>query len=92
MSWKVRLLKQIIPAKGKPILTLDDAREYLLSVPEARHLEPVQAATQAVSMTAEDRGPIMHAHIRMAELVYELVPPLNRSKPDQPWLQRKARS
>jgi len=93
VSWKARLLKPIIPAKGKPILTLDDARKYLLSLPEARHSEPsVQAATQAVLMAAEGHGPIMHAHMGMAELVYGLTPPLNRSKPDRPWMKRKAQT
>lgn len=83
MSWKARLLKPIIPAKGRPILTLDHARKYLISLPEDRHSDPsVHAATHAVLIAAEGRGPIMHAHIGMAELVYGLVPPL--TKPDRP--------
>ena len=92
MPWKSRLLKPIIPAKGRPILTLDDARKYLLSLPEARHLEPsVQAATQAVLMAAEGHGPIMRAHVGIAELVHGPVPLLDREKLDRPGLQRRAR-
>ena len=93
MSWKARLLKPIIPAKGRPILTLDDARRYLLSLPEDRHSDPaVQAATHALLMAAEGSGPIMHAHIGMAELINKPLQPLNRTKPDRPWMKRKART
>lgn len=81
MSWKARLLKPIIPAKGRPILTLDDARKYLLSLPADRHSESaVQTATHAVLMAAEGRGPIMHAHVGMAELINGPVAPMDDTK------------
>jgi hypothetical protein len=71
MSWKARLLKPIVPTKGKPLVTLEDARKYLLSLPESRHTEPaVQTATEAVLMAGHGKGPIMHAHIGMAQLIY----------------------
>lgn len=92
MSWKSRLLKPIIPAKGAPIVTLDDARRYLLALPEGRHTEPaVQAATEAVLMAGHGKGPIMHAHIGMAQLIHGPAEPVIHEKQQWPWRKRKSR-
>jgi len=62
MRWSIPLSKTIVPAKGKPIKTLADARDYLLNLPKDRHdAEIVQAAIEAVIMAADGRGPILHA-------------------------------
>jgi hypothetical protein len=46
------------------VLTLRDAAAYIMKLPKAeQHLEEWQAATEALMMAAEDRGPLMHARI-----------------------------
>jgi len=56
--------------------TLRDAANYIMKLPKAeqqkRHW---QTAAEAVLMAAEDRGPMMHAHIGMLRA-------LNHGKPD----------
>jgi len=48
------------------VLTLRDAAAYIMKLPKAeQHLEEWQAATEALMMAAEDRGPLMHARIGM---------------------------
>jgi hypothetical protein len=37
-----------VPPGGKPIVTLSDARAYLLALPKSRHNEPVATAIEAV--------------------------------------------
>lgn len=70
MRWSAALSKTIVPAKGPPIKTLADARDYLLKLPMARHEEEVvQAAIEAVLMAADGRGPILHATAGMGLVV-----------------------
>lgn len=65
MSWS-RPFEDPIPTKGKSILTLKDAAEYIGRLPKAEHDTPHwQAATEALIMAAEDRGPLLHARIGM---------------------------
>jgi hypothetical protein len=49
-----------VPPGGKPIVTLSDARAYLLALPKSRHNEPVATAIEAVlrvvDKTAMPRG------------------------------------
>jgi hypothetical protein len=48
------------------VLTLRDAAAYIMKLPKAeQHLDEWQAATEALMMAAEDRGPLMHARIGM---------------------------
>lgn len=53
MSWSTRLLRPVVPAKGKPIVTLSDARAYILALPkrqqETDYFEP---ALEAIMMAA----------------------------------------
>jgi hypothetical protein len=56
----------IKPPRGRPIVTLKDAAAYILKLPKsAQHSPEWQAAGEAVIMAAEDRGPLMHAHVGM---------------------------
>ena len=65
MPWS-RPFEDPIPAKGKTILTLKDAADYIRRLPKAEHETPHwQAATEALIMAAEDRGPLLHADIGM---------------------------
>jgi hypothetical protein len=75
MPWSRRFVDPI-PTKGKPILTLHDAAQFILKLPKAEQNQPHwQAAAEAVIMAAEDRGPLMHADIGMKRA-------LNHGKPD----------
>ena len=71
MSWSARLVKPIVPANGKPIVTLSDARSYILTLPKLdQESEIVQATAEAILMAAEDRGPILTAQAGVAQIVH----------------------
>ena len=56
----------IVPPKGKKLVTLKDAAAYILALPKLKQQShDWQAAGEAVIMAAEDRGPLMHAHVGM---------------------------
>jgi hypothetical protein len=60
--------------------TLRDAANYIMKLPKAEQQKRhCQTAAEMVMMAAEDRGPMMHAHIGMLHA-------LNHGKPapDQP--------
>jgi hypothetical protein len=40
MGWPAPLDRAFLPAQGKPIKTLADARNFLLTLPKSRHKEP----------------------------------------------------
>lgn len=91
MSWRTKLIRPVVPAKGKPIVTLSDARAYILKLPKARQDEPiVQAGTRAVLMAANGTGPMLSAQSGVAHIVHGPVKLLNRGKPDRPWMKRKS--
>jgi hypothetical protein len=59
-----------IPTKGKPIVTLKQAADYIKRLPRSEHETPHwQAATEALIMAAEGRGPMMHAEIGMLRAI-----------------------
>jgi hypothetical protein len=65
MSWSRRFLDPV-PTKGKPLVTLQDAAQFILKLSKAEQSKPHwQAAAEAVMMAAEDSGPLMHADIGM---------------------------
>jgi hypothetical protein len=65
MIWSRRFVDPI-PTKGKPLVTLQDAAQFILKLSNAEQSKPHwQAAAEAVMMAAEDRGPLMHADIGM---------------------------
>lgn len=52
---------------GSEVVTLDQARRYLLALPEARQKDAdAITAIDAVLMAANGRGPVMHANVGMA--------------------------
>jgi hypothetical protein len=66
VPWSRSFDDPIRPPKGKTIVTLKDAAAYILKLPKSKQQSPEwQAAGEAVIMAAEDRGPLMHAHIGM---------------------------
>jgi hypothetical protein len=74
MTWSRRFIDPI-PTRGNPIVTLQDAAQFILKLSKAEQSKPHwQAAAEAVIMAAEDRGPLMHADIGMKRA-------LNHGKP-----------
>ena len=66
MPWSRSFDDLIKPPKGKALVTLQDAAAYIMKLPKSEQESPEwQAAGEAVIMAAEDRGPLMHAHIGM---------------------------
>lgn len=54
MAWSDRLIRPVVPPDGRPIVTLSDARAYILALPKSRHHEPIVAtAIEAVLMVAD---------------------------------------
>jgi hypothetical protein len=93
MTWSSKLIRPIVPPNGKPIVTLSDARAYILKLPEERQNDPlVQAGTEAILMAANGTGPMLSAQSGVAHLVHGPVKLLNREKRDRPWMKRKSRA
>jgi hypothetical protein len=80
LSWS-RPFEDPIPTKGKPILTLKDAAEYISRLPKVEHETPHwQAATEALIMAAEGTGPLLHADIGMRRALNHNLPRPERRK------------
>lgn len=93
MSWSKRLYQPVVTREGKKLVTLSDARAYVLSLPKTRQMAPeVQAGVEALLMVAEGKGPMLLAQSGVAHIVHGPVKPLNREKPDRPWMKRKSRT
>jgi hypothetical protein len=70
MGWNEKLIRPIEAAEGDIIVTLADARKYLLKLPKDRHDDPtVAAAVQALLMAAEGHGPILHAQVGIGKVI-----------------------
>ena len=66
VDWSRPFDDPIQPPKGKKFVTLKDAAAYILALPKSKQQSPEwQASGEAVIMAAEDRGPLMHAHVGM---------------------------
>jgi hypothetical protein len=68
-----------------------DAAAYILALPKAKQQSPEwQAAGEAVMMAAEDRGPLMQAHIGMMLALHGAKPiPEYDSSKERHWGRRK---
>jgi hypothetical protein len=63
-GWKRRLEEPIPLPRSRQLITLKEAADYIMKLPKAeQNLAEWQAATEALIMAAEDRGPLMHARI-----------------------------
>jgi hypothetical protein len=77
--------------RGRQRVTLKDAANYIQKLPKAEQLMGEwQAAVEAVIMAAEDRGPLMHAHVGMMLALHgaKPIPEYNPSK-EKHWGKRK---
>jgi hypothetical protein len=60
VSWSRRFDDPVRLPNGKTIATLKDAAAYIMKLPKSKQQSPEwQAATEALLMAAEDRGPLM---------------------------------
>jgi hypothetical protein len=75
MPWSRPFDKPIQLPQGKKLVTLKDAAAYILKLPKSEQQSPEwQAAAEAVMMAAEDRGPLMHAHVGMMLALHGATP------------------
>lgn len=66
MPWSTPFESPIPLPKGKPIVTLKQAADYIRKLPKAEHDKPHwQLAVEVLIMAAEDQGPLMFAEIGM---------------------------
>jgi hypothetical protein len=91
MPWSRPFDNPIVPPKGKALTTLKDAAAYIMKLPQSKQQSPEwQAATEALLMAAEDRGPLMHAHIGMMLALHGAKPiPEYDSSKEKHWRRRK---
>jgi hypothetical protein len=91
MPWS-RPFDDPIQLPGRRLLvTLRDAGSYIAALPKAKQESPEwQAAAEALMMAAEDRGPLMHAHIGMLRALNRHVERVfNPNRKDPHWGRRK---
>lgn len=64
MSWDTLLPAPIPVPGGKSLVTLRDAGMLIQKLPKAKADKPAwRAATEALMLAAEERGPLMHAEV-----------------------------
>ena len=64
MSWSREFEDPIDLPRGRRLVTLQDAANFILNLPKGEQkIEEWQTATEALIMAAEGRGPLMHARI-----------------------------
>jgi len=91
VDWSRPFDEPIQPPKGKKLVTLKDAAAYIMKLPKSKQQSPEwQAAGEAVIMAAEDRGPLMHAHVGMMLALHGAKPiPEYDSSKERHWGRRK---
>ena len=75
----------------RELVTLRDAGSYIAALPRAKQESPEwQIAAEALIMAAEDRGPLMHAHVGMMRaLNWQVERVFNPDRRDSHWGKRK---
>jgi len=90
MSWSRRFEDPIELPDGRKMLTLKDAADYIMKLSKAeQHLEEWQAATEALLMAAEDRGPLMHARIGVLRALNRNIERTLTDRKEMHWGRRK---
>ena len=91
MPWSCAFEDPIPLPRSRQLVTLKDAAAYVMKLPKGeQHLPEWQAATEALLMAAEDRGPLMHARIGMLRALNRNVERvLDQSRKDMHWGRRK---
>jgi hypothetical protein len=77
--------------RGRQLVTLKDAANYITKLPKAKHESPEwQAAIEALIMAAEDRGPLTHASFGVLRALNRHVERVfNPERRDSHWGRRK---
>jgi hypothetical protein len=90
-GWKRPFEDPIDLPRGRRLVTLQDAADFILKLPKAeQNLEEWQAATEALIMAAENRGPLMHARIGVLRALNRNVERVfNPNRKDHHWGKRK---
>jgi hypothetical protein len=91
MPWSMPFEDPISVPKGRQLVTLQDAADYIIKLPKAeQNTAEWQAATEALIMAAEGRGPLLHARVgvlRALNRTRERV--FNPDRKDKQWGRRK---
>jgi hypothetical protein len=90
-SWK-RAFEDPIPLpRGRQLTTLEEAADYIMKLPKAEHDAPEwQAATEALIMAAEGRGPLLHARVGVLRALNRNVERVfNPDRKDTHWGKRR---
>jgi hypothetical protein len=90
-GWSRRFEDPIPLPRGHQLVTLKDAADYITRLPKAEHeSQQWQAATEALIMAAEGRGPLMHARIGVMRALNRHVERVfDSSRKDKHWGKRK---
>jgi hypothetical protein len=90
MPWS-RAFEDPIPLPGgRQLVTLKDAATYIMKLPKGeQHFEEWQAATEALIMAAEDRGPLMHARIGVLRALNRNIERTLTDRKEMNWGRRK---
>jgi hypothetical protein len=93
MPWATQFDEPIRLADGRQLLTLADARAYILKLGNSDHqTERWQAAIAVLMMAAEERGPIMHARVGILRAINQHKPQVfDPSRKEPHWGKRKLR-
>jgi hypothetical protein len=91
VSWRQRFYEPIPLPKGKPLVTLRDAANYITNLPKAEHeAKEWQAAMQALLLVAEQNGPTMFARIGVMRALHRHVDRVFRTdRKETHWGKRK---
>ncbi len=90
MPWSRAFDDPIPLPKGRSIDTLEQAARYIQKLPKAEQESAEwQAATEALIMAAENRGPLMHARIGMLRAINRHVERVFSDRKDPHWGKRK---
>lgn len=91
MSWSRKFDEPIPLLRNRKLVTLKDAAKYIQRLPKAEQTAPEwQAATEALIMAAEDKGPLMHARIGVMRALNRNVERVfNPDRKDPHWGKRK---
>jgi hypothetical protein len=90
-DWQRHFDDPIPLPRGRQLVTLRDAAEYITKLPKAEHdAEPWQAAMEALLLVAELGGPTMFARIGIVRALNRHVErPFNPERKDPHWGRRK---
>jgi hypothetical protein len=90
-GWRRRFEDPIPLSRGRQLVTLKDAANYIMTLPKAEQkLEEWQTATEALIMAAEGRGPLLHARVGVMQALNRHVERVfDPSRKDHHWGKRK---